>query len=475
MCFIEYSKETGMKEGLIFEDGELLYYKEGHLYHAGVIQRDDAIYYINSEGRAVKGEYVVHRTMTNDIIKHGTYTFGDDYKLIEGSYIAPEKRKRKKHRLKKMIRKFKKEKGIVVVLAAVALFAMIGIISFYENYMFGHGKKDGDVIVSTEDTKKITLPNLQDEVLICSVAAKQEFDGELTLEEAVITGTPYRSFVFEYQLKTESGILVLSENKDLTHAREYILDGNNTTLSIDNLKVDTTYYYKVIVDDVEYSGVFETAPSTRFVQVPGLENTRDIGGYVNQDGKTVKQGLLIRGVELDGLVHAAYYIPSNEIENVQNTFGFVYDFDLRESYLYHGEYKSRLGEDVGHEFYNSPAYGQIFNTNNHSTLRRIFTDLADPSKYPMYLHCTWGTDRTGTIVFLLQGILNMSEQDMVREYKLTGYVNPSIVEGKSLESLVEGLERCEGETMQEKIVTYLTNVVGVKESEIESIRNIFLE
>lgn len=464
-----------MKEGLFLEEGELLYYRKGHLYHAGVIKVDDAIYYINSRGRAVKGKYIVHGEMTNDIIKRGTYTFGDDYKLVEGSYIAPKKRKKKKRRLEKLVKQFKKKKVLTIVVAAVVLFVMTSVVSIGTNYLFSPARKNNDGIVSTENTQEITLPNLDEEVLLCSTAAKQEFDGEITLGEAVLTGTPYRAFVFEYQFNHVTGSLHLSENPDLTDAQEYILDGNNTRISIDNLKTNTTYYYKVIVDGVEYPGTFKTAPSTRFVQIPGIVNTRDIGGYVNQDGKTVKQGLLIRGVEIDGLVNAYYFIPNEEVEGVQNTFGFVYDMDLREPSLYHGEYQSRLGEEVGHEFYNSPQYGQIFNINHHQTLRKIFTDLADPAKYPMYLHCTWGTDRTGTIVFLLQGILNMSEEDMIREYKLTGYVDSGIVERNNLDGLISGFEQYEGETMQEKIVTYLTTVVGVTEREIESVRNIYLE
>ena len=320
----------------------------------------------------------------------------------------------------------------------------------------------------------VALPQFSTEVLLCSQQAKQVFDHELQITDAVLSGAPYRPFVFEYLLEKDSGTLLLGEDASLANAQEFYLDKEKTSVSIDNLKTGTTYYYQVEVAGKQYSGSFRTASANRFISVPGTENLRDIGGYKTLDGKTVKQGLLIRGCELDGLQNEDYFVSAQDLADMQKTFGFVYDLDLRSPDIIEGAYQSVLGDQVEHKFYDAPSYAQIFRDEYLDSMREIFADLADPNNYPRYLHCTWGRDRTGTIVLLLHGLLNVSEEDALQEYRLTGFVKASVASSNKMDSLLMKLNTYKGDTLQEKIIDYLTTTVGVTPEEIDSIQSIFL-
>lgn len=464
-----------MKEGLHLEHGELIYYKHGRPYHAGAVRVDGEIYYISSKGRAVKGPHVVHGEMTNGILKRGTYTFGDDYKLVPGSFIAP--RKRKKWSFFKKWKKWVPACCLALVVCLGALLAVnanrIGVDPYQK--IPEVTDFDPDQIDVITEKPLVHLPTFDSEVLLCSPAAKQVYENTATVENAVDAGTAYRPFIFEYDFTDAEGFLTITEAEDPTATRVFTLLPKYTSISIDNLKTGTKYLYKVTVNGETYEGEFETERSTRFLSVDGIANVRDIGGYETMDGKTVRQGMVIRGSEMDGLVVPSYFINEEEAAETRETFGFVYDFDLRGGNIYSGVYQSRLGEDVGHYFYGAPQYGEVFNRTYQPALREIFTDLADPSKYPMYLHCSYGADRTGTIVYMLQAVLNMSEEDMLREYQLTGFTTRGYQNSERMDILINGMEAYEGDTLQERIVNFLKNTVGITDEQIQSIRNILLE
>lgn len=460
-----------MKNGII--DG--VYYENDEPKHAGVIKIDGVIYYAGTGGKIATGYKVVHSTMSNDILRHGTYKFDESGKLIEGSYQKPKKVKRKKKhsRRKRFFRV--PEKGDVKKI----LFALAIVIIFVGFFLVVRHLDLSSVTVNDTDTESIiktVIPKFDEEVYLCSYPMEKFYKGELSLSQAISSGVgAYSPFEFKYDLTgTEGGTLELD-------GKTYTLAPNSASVTVDNLYTGRTYEYKVIVNEpgtnsenpAIYEGKFTTAATNRFINLPGVNNTRDIGGYDTNYGKKIKEGLLIRGSEIDGLVESSYFLSDKE---AAKEFGFVYDMDLRNSDIFNSIYRSRLGENVTHKFYGAPAYGSVFSKNYNSALKAIFTDLSNPANYPMYLHCTYGADRTGTVVFMLQGILGASQEDMELEYKLTAFeVDYDFSYATNLNAIYGGLEGMDGITINDKIENYLTDVIGVTDEQINSIRGIFLE
>ena len=133
------------------------------------------------------------------------------------------------------------------------------------------------------------------------------------------------------------------------------------------------------------------------------------------------------------------------------------------------------------------------------SLKGIFEVLADERNYPVYIHCNAGADRTGTVAFLINGLLGVSEADLIRDYELTSFSSVSGLRYRSeikngdfteigvmkndydnfvafgaLMNAIKNNYGAEGGTLSYAIENFLTDYVGVSHEDIESLKRIMI-
>lgn len=270
--------------------------------------------------------------------------------------------------------------------------------------------------------------------------------------------------------------LYISEHLDFQNPLIYNLDIDNSNIEIHNLKTGTKYYYKLnftLTDNyvVGTNGSFTTKNTPRILNIDGGVNVRDIGGWETLDGNVIKQGLLYRGGEIDGAVESTYKLSDKGVRQMVTELGIKFDMDLRaDKDNTGGAYI--LGDNIPHKYYNSPMYSDVLNPQSADTIKKIFSDLAKTENYPIYLHCTYGRDRTGSICYLLEALLGVSDKDLYKDYELSAFTD-SYVNTAEFNTFVDKIKTFSGNTTQQRVEGYLLSI-GVTADEISNIRQIFL-
>lgn len=277
-------------------------------------------------------------------------------------------------------------------------------------------------------------------------------------------------------VKVQGAELNISENKDFAQNQTHILDLDSTNVNVYNLKTGVKYYYKLNLAlsngcNISTIGEFDVAKTPRIMKIDGAINTRDIGGYDVAENKRIRQGLLYRGTEIDGAVKEEYCLTTEGKKEMLSVLNIRYDMDLRAPTDNKNGFNA-LGDDIAHKYYNAPMYNGVFSEKNKDIVKSIFKDLAKKENYPMYLHCTYGRDRTGTVVYLLGGLLGMSDADLTKEYELSAFCEIGI-NREDFSSFVNQINMLDGATTQEKIEKWLLSI-GVTHEEISCIKEIFL-
>ncbi len=200
----------------------------------------------------------------------------------------------------------------------------------------------------------------------------------------------------------------------------------------------------------------------------GVDNLRDMGGWKGLGGYRLRKGLILRSAHLQSIKDPTAFRVRFEVKT---------DLDLRtskETAKLGG--KSPLGGDVALVNRSAPAYEAFGKEDGMKYFKELFPLFLDRANYPIVFHCAKGADRTGSIAFLLQGLLGVSEHDQAIDWELTAFFNPNpkFRDPDRYDKLVALIEGHAGGTWTEKFVSY-AHACGISDAEIATFRNIMLE
>jgi len=289
-----------------------------------------------------------------------------------------------------------------------------------------------------------------------------------------------------------ASVVRISTNPDLSGYREIKVDASPA--SVYNLIPGVRYYYSVLASDGAVLWESCVIPKGPMRMINGVtKNMRDLGGWKAGD-KTIRYGKIYRGARLDD-------IQSNPSAKaiIFDDLGLSIDLDLRglppgtqggsgeknpwtatdpiryvNIQLWHyfvptaSQYDSSVQVSPG-------ASAEVY----RSTLRTILGWLKDGEV--VYFHCHGGSDRTGTLAFLIEALMGVSENDLSKDYEVTYYSGSKRKRngesGWYFGPMVRYLRTfAPGKTIQEQVTAWATtgeNALSLEE--VEELKALLLE
>lgn len=266
-------------------------------------------------------------------------------------------------------------------------------------------------------------------------------------------------------------------------------------VSLSNLRVGTRYLLEFKTRDslrtaapgdvVARELPFETASQApRLLDVPGVPNARDFGGWRGLGGRRIRQGLVIRSAGLNENATpkdnpdtpGATRVTDATRDVLIGQLGVKTDVDLRWDREVFGMTGSPLGPEVRWVRCPWSLYQWVGGDEEKAMFATILRLLLDPANLPAVVHCIEGQDRTGTLCFLLQGLLGVSDEDKLRDWECTGFANPNtgFRHESRLDPFLKYLATLPGDTVNDRCVSY-ARACGVTDAEIALWRERMLE
>lgn len=241
---------------------------------------------------------------------------------------------------------------------------------------------------------------------------------------------------------------------------------------VTNLLIDEAYIWSVKIGN-EYSEEYRfrtDSQAPRMLYVDGISNVRDFGGFDAGVGKRIRQEMIYRTSEMDTHVQ----ITEKGIATLENELGIKTDIDIRGI---KNEPRCPILNEEKTRWVNYPlaAYVDCFTEDQLKLYGESYKLLTDKENYPMIIHCWGGIDRTGTWLYILGGMLGVSEDDLGLDYEMSSFSRwgrRSRVSDQFKEFL-GGLYKY-GDSLKEACEGFM-RACGLTDSDLMRIREILIE
>ena len=258
------------------------------------------------------------------------------------------------------------------------------------------------------------------------------------------TSTQYGSVYCDQPNKYDTGttgnidVYEYNESTGATTAASYVSNDNGKLYNFIPGKV----YYWESASDSSINGYVRPTGERRLITIPGTNrmtrNVRDLGGLpVDTDGDgtidgTVKYQKIYRGEKIwgtnrDGTTRAQFEKLGiyNELDlRTQNASEIIAsEEDKLSNYIPYEivHYKidhTEFGNPASEAQFNGKSYYQLA---RDSAIRVMQEIVAGNDDYAIFFHCRIGADRTGTLAYILEGLLGVPTEYRHQDYELTTF------------------------------------------------------
>lgn len=263
-----------------------------------------------------------------------------------------------------------------------------------------------------------------------------------------------------------------------------IMGTKSQSIKLYNLFLGTNYYRinayledgSKVGGDVYSLNVDGTAPRNLYVG-KNMTNCRDVGGRTTVSGGKVKQGLLIRtcgsGYNMDSV-----YIDSEGTTILKDQLKVKTEINLNDSTSYNVNVP---GTNVIDTFMDYGGNAKHHFSRNTENVKNVFEVLAKESCYPVFFHCRIGTDRTGLIGILVNGLIGVSLNEIYQDYLFSNfgkigkkrYIGSQAGED-DIQKYMQEINAMPGANFQEKTYNTLLTI-GVPRATLDKVISILVE